>query len=125
MSSAEDLTRQWARLRALLSEERIGTRLVPASPVLPATALGALDAIGFVTNVPEVWVSVYVFANGGARRAARDTLTARHRGDARSYGRTATNGPMLFDAHARVDGRDGREAEAQLDRILTAFSGDE
>jgi hypothetical protein len=41
------------------------------------------------------------------------------------YARGTTNGPMLFFAHTRVDSKQGREAEYRLDRLLSAFAGDE
>jgi plasmid replication initiation protein len=123
---SDDLVeRQMARLSALLSEERAGPGMEEAEPEIAASELGAAQAVGYRTQKPDVQVSVYVFTESAARRAASDRLKALYASDSRVYARTATNGPMIFFAHARIDGRKGKDAEYRLDRILSAFAGDE
>ena len=116
---------QLARLNALLSEERAGPGLKPAPPEISASDVGALQAVGYQTSKPYVRVTVFVFGDSSLRRAAAGQLEARHDGEKDSYVRTTNNGPMLFYAHTNIGGRKGRDAEYRLDRILSAFAGDE
>lgn len=116
---------QAARLNALLSEERAGPGLETADPQFPASELGAQYAVGYRTKKPDVQASVYVFTESSARREATTRLKSLYSADSGVYARTATNGPMLFFAHTRVDNKQGRDAEYRLDRLLSAFSGDE
>ncbi|MBL8147755.1 MAG: hypothetical protein JNL34_15360 [Anaerolineae bacterium] len=116
---------QLARLNALLSEERAGPGLVPAPPEIAATEVGALQAVGYQTRKPDVRVTVFVFGDSSLRRAAAERLKDRHDGEKDVYARTNNNGPMLFFAHTNIGGRKGRDAEYRLDRILSAFAGDE
>lgn len=116
---------QTARLKALLSEERAGPGLEPAEPQFPAAELGALHAVGYQTYKPDVQVSVYVFGELSARRDAATRLKNLYSDDAGVYARSTTNGPMLFFAHTRIDHKQGRDAEYRLDRIMSAFAGDE
>ena len=116
---------QLARLKALLSEERAGPGLAAADPEVPAAELGALNGVGYRTQKPDVQVSVYVFGDSGLRRDATTRLKGLRASEQGVYARTATNGPMLFYAHTRVDGRNAQQAEDRLDRIMSAFAGDE
>jgi hypothetical protein len=119
------IEQQIARLKALLSEERVGPGLEPAEPQFSAAELGAQYAAGYQTRKPDVAVSVYIFTESSARRDATARLKSLYADDPGVYARTTTNGPMLFFAHTRVDHRQGRDAEYRLDRILSAFAGDE
>ncbi|HYO88169.1 MAG TPA: hypothetical protein VER79_05940 [Candidatus Limnocylindrales bacterium] len=122
--SEELITQQLARLRALLSEERAGP-LTEAEAQPSAEDVGALQAIGYRTKKPDVTVAVYIFPDWSKHREVGAALTKQfNRGDD-DYVRTASNGPMLFVAHTRLSSGKGREAEYRLDRILTAFAGDE
>ncbi len=116
---------QLARLNALLSEERAGPGLMPAPPEIAADELGALQAVGYQTQKPDVRVTVFVFGDASLRREAAAQLKTRHSGEKDAYVRTTNNGPMLFFAHTNIGGRNGRDAEYRLDRILSAFAGDE
>lgn len=116
---------QLARLSALLSEERAGPGLNPAAPEIPAAEVGALHAVGYQARKPDVQVTVYVFDDSNRRREAATRLQSLHSAEKDIYVRTTQNGPMLFFAHTHIGGRKGREAEYRLDRILSAFAGDE
>ena len=116
---------QMARLKALLSEERAGPGLEAAEPQLSAPELGALAGVGYRTRKPDVQASVYIFAESSARRDAATRLKSLYSADPGVYARSTTNGPMLFFAHTRIDHKQGRDAEYRLDRILSAFAGDE
>lgn len=123
--SEELVKQQLARLGALLSEDRAGRGLKEAPAEPTAEEVGALAAVGYQSAKPEVSVSVYVFPDWSKHREVSNKLKARFSGDEGVYVRTATNGPMLFFAHTRIDVPDGREAEFRLDKIMSAFAGDE
>jgi hypothetical protein len=121
----ELLERQKARLAALLSEERAGPGWKQADPDPAAADVGALEAFGYAAKKPDVQVTVYIFPDWSKHREVGSRLKEQYAGDSDLYVRTASNGPMLFFARARMSSGKGREAEYRLDRILTAFAGDE
>lgn len=123
--SEELVDRQLARLAALLSEERAGAGLLNAEPQPGAEEVGALRAVGYRTRKPDVIVSIYIFPDWSKHREISGRLMNQFSGDEGVYARTATNGPMLFFAHTRLNSGKGREAEHRLDQIMTAFAGDE
>jgi hypothetical protein len=120
-----EVERQRARLAALLSEERTGPGWATADPEPAAADVGALEAFGYVAQKPDVHVTVYLFPDWSKHREVSSRLKEQYGGDDDLYVRTASNGPLLFFARARMRSGKGREAEYRLDRILTAFAGDE
>lgn len=123
--SEELVNRQLARLQALLSEERTGPGLTESEAQPSAHDVGALQAVGYATKKPDVQVAVYIFPDWSRHREVGSQLKEPFSGDHDVYVRTASNGPMLFFAHTRLSSGKGREAEHRLDRIMTAFAGDE
>lgn len=123
--SNELIQQQLRRLQGLLSADRTGVTLKKAEPHPSAESVGALTAVGYTTDAPAVHVSVYVFSNWNKHREVADKLKASVGSDPKTYARTATNGPMLFFAHTKLEGENARDTEFKLDGIMSAFSGDE
>lgn len=123
--SQELVDRQLERLRGLLSSDRTRVTLSEAEPEFSPEELGALAGVGYLTQNPQVRVSVYVFADWSKHQETSERLRGEYANDEGVYARAITNGPMLFFAHTRIDGSDATYAEICLDGIMSAFAGDE
>ena len=122
--SEELVTRQLSRLRGLMDPGRTRVALEEGEPELPVDEVGALAGVGYRGEDPNLRASVYVFDSWSAHRDVAQQLTDEFEAEGQQIV-TATNGPMLFFGHTRVDGEHGTEARFALLDIASAFSGDE
>lgn len=123
--SQELLEQQLQRLEGLLNPERTKVVLEKTDPEYSPQDLGALAGVGYLARNPDVRISVYVFGDWSKHREIAKQLRSGIADPAVVYARTATNGPMLFFAQTRLDSVYGDDAEFRLDRIMSAFAGDE
>jgi hypothetical protein len=119
MSSLEDLQAEFSRLRSLLSPKRARRQLALAPP--PWNAEGALASAGLTAEGVDAEIGVYVFSSGdAAQEAARDLKAKLERQGGHTV--AGTNGVLLFVGRLVAGGPDD---ESALNRIASAFAGDE
>lgn len=122
--TADFVQSQLKRVRGLLSPDRAGA-LSETTPERDPASLGALGGTGFEAKDPDVRVSVYIFQDSDPHFDVAERLTSELPPAEGRYALPSTNGPALFFGHTRIAGPKGSEAEDRLDRIASAFAGDE
>jgi hypothetical protein len=122
--SDELVSKQLSRLNGLMHSDRTKIDLEKGDPEHAPEDVGALAGVGYHSSKPHIHVSVYVFSSWSKHQAVSQQLKEEVSGDG-VHVVTATNGPMLFVGHTRIDGPEGTDARFALGDIVSAFSGDE
>ena len=122
--SDELVNKQLSRLKGLMHPDRTKIALEETDPEHAPEELGALAGVGYHSSNPHIHVSVYIFSSWSKHQSVSQQLKDEVAGDG-VYVLTASNGPMLFVGHTRIDGPKGTEARFALGDIVSAFSGDE
>jgi hypothetical protein len=119
VSSLEDLQGEFARLRSLLSQKRARRGLEVSPP--PWNVDEALASAGLTAEGLDAEIGVYVFGSGDAAQQAARELKAKldRKG---GYTVAGTNGVLLLVGRLVAGGPDD---ESALNRIGSAFAGDE
>ncbi|MBA4179843.1 MAG: hypothetical protein C0506_04570 [Anaerolinea sp.] len=119
MTTLEDVAATFGRARSLLSLKRAGVALAAAPP--PWQPAGALAGLGLAAEGLAASIGLYLFEDGTAAQAAalalRTTLQAKG-----GYVVAGTNGALMFIGHLPES---GDEDVIALDRVASAFAGDE
>ncbi len=123
--SADFVQAQLKRSRALMAPERTGVTLTEAAPARDPASLGALGGAGFEAKDPDVRIDVYIFENSDQHYEIAERLIKELAPNGGQYALPSTNGPALFIGWTRTEGAAGAAAEDRLDRIASAFAGDE
>jgi hypothetical protein len=119
VSSLEDLQAEFGRARALLSLKRAKRSLEVCPP--PWEAAGALASTGLKPDGLDAELGLYVFESGdGAQRAASKLQDAL--GKKGGHVVAGTNGVLLLVGRLAAGGSDD---ESALNRVASAFAGDE
>lgn len=100
--------------------------LTPDQPLLPATTVGAQEAIAFTNAEWNVHISLYVFEKQSLHRDATTLLKAEIPA-AGVYTNVGSNGLVLFVGFTPNDGSNGDpiKAKHRLARVSTVFAGEE
>ncbi len=122
--SEELIHKQLSRLNGLIHPDRTKIVLEKSDPEHAPDDLGALAGVGYHSRNPQIYVSVYIFSSWSKHQSVSQQLKEELADDG-VHVVTATNGPMLFVGHTRIDGPDGTDARFALGDIVSAFSGDE
>jgi len=122
--SEELVNKQLSRLNGLMHSDRTKIALEKGDPEHAPEDLGALAGVGYHSSNPHIHVSVYIFSSWSKHQSVSQQLKEEVAGDG-VHVLTATNGPMLFVGHTRIDGPNGTDARFALGDIVSAFSGDE
>lgn len=122
--SEELVKKQLNRLNGLMHPERTRVALERGEPEREPEALGALAGEGYRSHDPDIHVSVYVFASWSELQPVAKQLQEELAADG-VHVAIASNGPMLFVGHTRIDGQGGTNARFALGDIVSAFAGDE
>lgn len=122
--SEELVNKQLSRLNGLMHPDRTKIDLEKGDPEHAPEELGALAGVGYHSSNPHIHVSVYIFSSWSKHQSVSQQLKDEVAGDG-VHVVTATNGPMLFVGHTRIDGPGGTDARFALGDIVSAFSGDE
>jgi|GEM_PF-4025176 len=122
--SEELVNKQLSRLNGLMHPDRTRIALEKVDPEHAPEKLGALAGVGYRSRNPDIQVSVYVFSSWSKHQSVSEKLKEECAEDG-VHVVTATNGPMLFFGHTRIDGPGGIDARFALGDIVSAFSGDE
>lgn len=118
------ISKELQRGRKLLSEKRVGKPLAETEAEPTAQNLGALAGIGLKSDSPTVQGNLYVFESWDESEAAvnrldDETLPSGY------HQVTAMNGVLVFLARARINTDDGKLVRQTMNKMLSAFSGDE
>ena len=122
--SEELVNKQLSRLNGLMHSDRTKIDLEKGDPEHTPEELGALAGVGYRSRNPDIQVSVYVFSSWSKHQSISQQLKEEFAEDG-VHVVTATNGPMLFFGHTRVDGPNGTDARFALGDVVSAFAGDE
>lgn len=122
--SEELVDKQLSRLNGLMHADRTRIALEKVEPERDPEKLGALAGVGYRSHNPDIHVSVYIFSSWSQHQPVSQQLKEEFAADG-VHIVTATNGPMLFFGHTRIDGPGGTDARFALGDIVSAFSGDE
>lgn len=122
--SEELVNKQLSRLNGLMHPDRTKIILENGDPEHEPDDLGALAGVGYHSSNPHIHVSVYIFSSWSKHQSISQRLKEEVAGDG-VHVLTASNGPMLFVGHTRIDGPNGTDARFALGDIVSAFAGDE
>ena len=122
--SEELVNKQLSRLNGLMHPDRTKIILENGDPEHAPEDLGALAGVGYHSSNPHIHVSVYIFSSWSKHQSISQRLKEEVAGDG-VHVLTASNGPMLFVGHTRIDGPNGTDARFALGDIVSAFAGDE